>query len=106
MNRLDLVEKIAAKHELSKAEAARILETVTDEIVATVKKNDPLTLVGFGTFKLQARPAREGRNPFTGKTIKIPAKSVPKFVPGSAFKDAVNKKAKAKVECKGKKCKK
>ncbi len=92
MNRLALVEKIAAKHGLSKAEAGRILTTITEEIVATVKKNDPLTLIGFGTFKLQARPARTGRNPLTGAPIKIPAKKLPKFVPGSAFKEAVNKK--------------
>ena len=55
MNRLALIDKIAAKHGISKAQAGRILATVTEEIVATVKKNDPLTLVGFGTFKLQAR---------------------------------------------------
>ena len=61
MNRLALIDKIAAKHGISKAQAGRILATVTEEIVATVKKNDPLTLVGFGTFKLQARPARTGR---------------------------------------------
>ena len=73
MNRLALIDKIAAKHGISKAQAGRILATVTEEIVATVKKNDPLTLVGFGTFKLQARPARTGRNPHTGETIKIPA---------------------------------
>lgn len=90
MNRLELVEKIAAKHELSKAEAARILQTITEEIVEAVKNNDPLTIIGFGTFKLQERPARTGRNPATGKTIDIPARKLPKFVPGSAFKDAVN----------------
>ena len=90
MNRLALVEKIAAKHNISKAEAARLLTTVLEEIVGAVKNNDPLTLVGFGTFKLQSRPARIGRNPATGAEIKIPATNVPKFVPGSAFKDAVN----------------
>ncbi|MDO4937270.1 MAG: HU family DNA-binding protein [Sutterellaceae bacterium] len=90
MNRLELVEKIAAKHEISKAEAARILSTITEEIIATVKNNDPLTIVGFGTFKLQDRPERQGRNPATGEAIKIPAAKIPKFVPGSAFKDAVN----------------
>lgn len=90
MNRLELVEKIAAKHDLSKAEAARILSTITEEIVATVKKNDPLTIVGFGTFKLQERPERQGRNPASGAAITIPAAKIPKFVPGSAFKEAVN----------------
>ena len=98
MNRLELVEKIALKHDLSKAEAARILATVMEEIIATVKKNDPLTLVGFGTFKLQERPARMGRNPTTGQTVEIPAGRVPKFVPGSAFKQAVNKPCCCKCE--------
>lgn len=90
MNRLELVEKIAVKHDISKAEAARILSTITEEIIATVKNNDPLTIVGFGTFKLQDRPERQGRNPATGAAIKIPAAKIPKFVPGSAFKEAVN----------------
>ena len=74
MNRLELVAKIAEKHGLSKAEAARILSTITEEIVNTVKNDDPLTLVGFGTFKKQVRPARTGRNPATGETITIPEK--------------------------------
>ena len=62
MNRLELVAKIAEKHGLSKAEAARILSTITEEIVNTVKNDDPLTLVGFGTFKKQVRPARRTRS--------------------------------------------
>lgn len=99
MNRLELVEKIAAQHDLSKAEAARILQTITDTIVEAVKNDDPLTILGFGTFKLQERPARQGRNPATGQVIEIAACKLPKFVPGSAFKAAVN------VPCK-KSCKK
>ena len=90
MNRLELVAKIADKHGLSKAEAARILTTITEEIMDAVKNDDPLTLVGFGTFKKQVRPARTGRNPATGASIQIPETSVPKFVPGSLFKNAVN----------------
>ena len=86
MNRQELVEKIAAAEELPKAKAARVLQTVLDAVVETVK----LTLVGFGTFKLQARPARTGRNPSTGAPIKIAATNVPKFIPGAAFKAAVN----------------
>ena len=66
MNRQELVEKIAAAEELPKAKAARVLQTVLDAVVETVKADEKLTLVGFGTFKLQARPARTGRNPSTG----------------------------------------
>ena len=79
MNRQELVEKIAAAEELPKAKAARVLQTVLDAVVETVKADEKLTLVGFGTFKLQARPAR-----------KIAATNVPKFIPGAAFKAAVN----------------
>ncbi len=90
MNRMELVEKIAEKNAISKAEANRILGTVIDEVMAAVKGGESLTLVGFGTFKLQDRPARTGRNPATGAAITIPAAKVPKFVPSSAFKAAVN----------------
>ena len=93
MNRIELVEKIAAAHDISKAEAARIIETVTSTIIAAVKKDDPVQLVGFGTFKQVARAARAGFNPGTGAKIKIAAQKVPKFVPGAAFKAAVDPKA-------------
>jgi len=92
MNRLELVEKIATKHQLSKAEAARILATITETVVATVKKGDSVTLVGFGTFRQAKRAARVGFNPSQGTKIKIPAAKVPKFVPGAAFKAAVDPK--------------
>lgn len=90
MNRMDLVEKIAEKNAISKAEANRILGTVIEEVMAAVKSGESLTLVGFGTFKLQDRPEHTGRNPATGDAITIPAAKVPKFVPSSAFKAAVN----------------
>lgn len=93
MNRIQLVEKIATAHSLSKAEAARVLETVTSSIVAAVKKGDPVQIVGFGTFKQVARAARSGFNPQAGTKIKIAAQKVPKFVPGAAFKAAVDPKA-------------
>lgn len=93
MNRLELVEKIAQAHTLSKAEAARVLDTVTDTIVTAVKKGDTVQLVGFGSFKQVARAARTGFNPQAGEKIKIAAQKVPKFVPGAAFKDAVDPKA-------------
>lgn len=93
MNRIELVEKITTAHGVSKAEAARILETVTGSIIQAVKKGDPVQLVGFGTFKQVARAARTGQNPSTGEKIKIAAAKLPKFVPGSAFKAAVDPKA-------------
>ncbi|WP_077001012.1 HU family DNA-binding protein [Variovorax sp. KK3] len=93
MNRIELVEKIADTHNVSKAEGARILETVTTAIVAAVKKGDPVQIVGFGTFKQVARAARSGFNPSLGTKIKIAAQKVPKFVPGAAFKAAVDPKA-------------
>lgn len=105
MNRQELVDRIATAEKLPKAQAARILEVVLSSVKETLVKGDKLTLVGFGTFKIQDRPARTGRNPSSGAEIKIPATKVPKFVPGSAFKAAVNapkkrccrtKKAKAK----------
>lgn len=93
MNRIELVEKIATAHNLSKAEAARVLETVTSAIVNAVKKDDPVQIVGFGTFKQVARAARSGFNPQAGTKIKIAATKVPKFVPGAAFKAAIDPKA-------------
>jgi DNA-binding protein HU-beta len=99
MNRIELIETIAAKHELSKAEAGRLLDTVLDSIVGSVKKGDSVTLVGFGTFKQVARAARTGFNPQAGTKIKIAATKVPKFTAGTAFKAAVDAKfAKRKAE--------
>jgi DNA-binding protein HU-beta len=86
MNRIELVEKIATAHTLSKAEAARVLETVTSSIVNAVKKDDSVQLVGFGT----ARAARSGFNPQAGTKIKIAATKVPKFVAGAAFTAAID----------------
>lgn len=93
MNRIELVEKIVSAHNVSKAEGARILETVTNAIVTAVKKDDAVQIVGFGTFKQVSRAARTGFNPQAGTKIKIAAQKVPKFVPGAAFKAAVDPKA-------------
>ena len=99
MNRIELVETIAAKHALSKAEAGRVLDTILDAIVGTVKKGGAVSLVGFGSFKQVARAARTGFNPQAGTKIKIAAAKVPKFTAGSAFKAAVDAKfAKRKAE--------
>lgn len=93
MNRLELVEKIASENDLTKAQAGRVLETVTSTIMAAVKKGDPVQLVGFGTFKQVSRAARMGINPREGTQIKIAAAKLPKFVAGAAFKAAVDPKA-------------
>lgn len=93
MSRVEFIEAIVAAHDFSKAEAGRILETVTDNIVGAVKKGDTVSLVGFGTFKQVARAARTGLNPSSGEKITIAVQKVPKFVPGAAFKAAVDPKA-------------
>lgn len=99
MNRIELLDTISAAHDVSRAEAGRILTTVLDSIVNTVKKGGTVSLVGFGTFKQTARAARTGRNPQTGAAVKIAAAKLPKFVPGAGFKAAVDPKfAKRKAE--------
>ena len=90
MNKTDLIDAIASAADLSKADAGRALDAVVDSITDTLKKGDPVSLVGFGTFQLKHRAAREGRNPQTGATIQIKASNVPSFKAGKALKDAVN----------------
>ena len=92
MNKQDLIAIVAEENELSKAQAGRVIDTVFDAIVKSVAKGDGFQLIGFGSFKAVTRDAREGRNPSTGETIQIPATTLPKFVPGAAFKAAVAKK--------------
>jgi DNA-binding protein HU-beta len=96
MNRVELIELLAERHELSKAEAGRVLATVLEAVVTTVKKGGTVSLVGFGTFKQSSRAARAGRNPSTGESIKIAATKIPRFTAGAAFKDAVDPKAAAR----------
>ncbi|HAN26216.1 MAG TPA: HU family DNA-binding protein [Halieaceae bacterium] len=90
MNKTELIDAIAAAADLPKASAGRALDAVVDSITQALKKGDQVTLVGFGTFAVKARAAREGRNPQTGQTIQIKASNVPGFKPGKALKDAVN----------------
>ncbi|MDH4215864.1 MAG: HU family DNA-binding protein [Gallionella sp.] len=90
MNKSDLVDAIAKSAELSKAAAGRALDATVDTIKKALKKGDTVSLVGFGTFKVGKRAARNGRNPRTGATIKIKAAKVPKFSAGKGLKDAVN----------------
>ena len=90
MNKTELIDAIAAAADLPKASAGRALDAVVDSITQALKKGDQVTLVGFGTFAVKARAAREGRNPQTGQTIQSKASNVPGFKPGKALKDAVN----------------
>ncbi|MBC7699363.1 HU family DNA-binding protein [Aquabacterium sp.] len=100
MNKTELIQHLATKHELTKAEAGRVLETLLDVIVSTVKKGDSLTIPGFGSFKQHARAARSGVNPSTGAKIKIAAAKLPKFTAGATFKAAVDPKAAARKAAK------
>jgi nucleoid DNA-binding protein len=88
MNKGDLVEEVA-KVVSTKKQAQAAVDCVFSAITTALQKNDPVTLVGFGTFKVGQRKARTGRNPQTGAEIKIGAKKVAKFVAGKALKDAV-----------------
>ena len=90
MNKTELIEHIATQADISKAAAARALEAVIGGVKITLKKNDTVSLVGFGTFSVSEREARSGRNPRTGAIINIQAAKVPKFRPGKALKDALN----------------
>lgn len=90
MNKTELVAAIAEEAEISKKDAEKALKAFTDVVANQLKKGDKVQLVGFGTFEVSERAAREGRNPQTGKTMKIEACRVPKFKAGKALKDAVN----------------
>ena len=90
VNKTELIEHIATNADISKAAAARALESTIEAVKKTLKKGGTVSLVGFGTFAVGKRAARTGRNPRTGDTIKIKAAKVPKFRPGKALKDALN----------------
>ena len=88
MNKGDLINEVA-KVVSTKKEAQAVVDCIIASITKSLKKKQSVTLVGFGTFKVDKRKARKGRNPQTGETIKIKAKKVPKFVAGKALKEAV-----------------
>ena len=90
MTKAELIEKLAKDNDISKALAEKVLNSVTEHVGRCLKKNDKITLTGFGTFSLVKRKARTGRNPQTGAEIKIKATRVPKFKPGKALKDLVS----------------
>lgn len=90
MNKSELIEKVAASADIPKAVAGRALDAVISTITEALQEGDSVVLVGFGTFSVKDRAARQGRNPQTGKTIQIAAAKVPGFKAGKALKDAVN----------------
>jgi len=89
MNKGELVTAIANEAEVTKNEAAKVLDATLKAITDSLKKEESVVLVGFGTFVVKARAAREGRNPRTGETIQIKASKVPGFKAGKALKDSV-----------------
>ena len=90
MNKTELIDAIAEEAGLSKADAKKALEASLASIEKTLKKGDKISLVGFGSWSVSEKPAREGRNPKTGETIKIAAKKVVKFKAGAELSNAVN----------------
>ena len=90
MNKTELVAAMAEQAGLSKKDSEKALKAFIDVVTGELKKGEKVQLVGFGTFEVSDRKAREGRNPQTGKTMKIKASKAPKFKGGKALKDALN----------------
>ena len=90
MNKTELVAAMADAAGLSKKDAEKALKAFTDVVAEELKKDGKVQLVGFGTFEVSKRAAREGRNPQTGKTMSIPASKAPKFKADKALKDSIN----------------
>lgn len=91
MNKAELIEKLSKDATLTKADTERVIDAFIETVRQSVKKGEEVKLVGFGTFTKSKRKARTGRNPQTGKAIKIPAAWYPKFRPGSEFKSMLKK---------------
>lgn len=90
MKKTELVDSIAKSAELTKTDAAKALDATLEAITSALKKGDKVALVGFGTFSVSRREARDGRNPQTGATVKIAARNAVSFKAGSALKESVN----------------
>ena len=90
MNKTELIAAVAEQAELSKKDSEKALKAFVDVVTEELKKGEKIQIVGFGTFEVSERAAREGRNPQTGATSKIEACNAPKFKAGKALKDAVN----------------
>ena len=91
MNKADLIDRIAGASRITKTQAGTAIDTAVESITSALKKGDRVALIGFGTFSVSQRKARNGRNPQTGATIKIAARRVAKFTPGNELKKVVNK---------------
>ena len=91
MNKTELIAAVAEKAEISKKDAEKAVKAFTDAVAEELAKGGKVQLVGFGKFEVSERPAREGRNPRTGETMTIAASKTPKFKPGKALKDEINK---------------
>ena len=91
MNKTELVAAMAEQADMTKKDAEKALTAFTEVIAKELKKGEKIQLVGFGTFEVAERSAREGRNPQTGETMKIADSKAPKFKPGKALKDEVNR---------------
>lgn len=94
MNKAELIEQISGEAGITKSQANAAMDAFTDAIVGALQKGDRVTLVGFGTFSVSERAARNGRNPQTGAVIKIKATKVPKFKAGKEFSTAIKAPAK------------
>ncbi len=92
MTKTDLIDKVAKVTKLTKKDSGQALDAIINAITGALAKGDKVTLVGFGSFEVRKRAARQGRNPQTGKAINIPARKVPAFKAGKALKEAVGKK--------------
>lgn len=91
MNKTELIAAVAEKAEISKKDAEKAVKAFTDAVAEELAKGGKVQLVGFGNFEVSERPAREGRNPRTGETMTIAASKTPKFKPGKALKEEINK---------------
>ena len=89
MTKAELIEKMATDADITKAAAGKALDSMSDNIAKALKKDEKVTIIGFGTFAVSKRAARKGRNPQTGEEIDIKASKGPKFTPGKAFKEAI-----------------
>lgn len=91
MNKSELVSSVAEKAGITKAQAAAAIDATVETVTEAMSSGDAVAIIGFGTFRVGERAARTGRNPRTGEAMEIPAAKVPKFTPGKALKEAVNK---------------
>lgn len=90
MNKSELIAAIAESTDLPKTTATAVVDAFTQSVTSALQNGDSVSLVGFGTFEVKQRAAREGRNPKTGAPLQIPASKLPSFKPGKTLKDAVN----------------